>query len=76
MLRLGRSRSYRISAEPAGDYLWAFRREATLRRLPDLKVDLSAAQRYPSLGQVNGYSTLPATFTPSEPVGESLPLDN
>ena len=50
--------------------------KATLRRLPDLKVDLSAAQRYPSLGQVNGYSALPATFTPSAPVGESLPLDD
>lgn len=49
--------------------------KVTLRRLPDLKVDLEAAQRYPSLGQVNGYSTLPATFTPSAPVGESLPLD-
>ena len=49
--------------------------KATLRRIPDLKVDLAAAERYPSLGQVNGFSTLPATFTPSEPVGERLPLD-
>jgi hypothetical protein len=48
--------------------------KATLRRIPDLKVDLAAAQRYPSLGQVNGFSTLPATFTPSGPVGEQLPL--
>ncbi|WP_328354911.1 cytochrome P450 [Mycobacterium sp. NBC_00419] len=48
---------------------------ATLRRLPDLTVNLTAAQRYPSLGQVNGYSTLPATFTPVEPVGAKLPLD-
>ena len=46
-----------------------------LRRLPDLKVELAGAQRYPSLGQVNGYSALPATFTPSEPIGEQLPLD-
>ncbi|OBH35352.1 hypothetical protein A5692_12160 [Mycobacterium sp. E342] len=49
--------------------------KVTLRRLPDLKVDLAAAQRYPSLGQVNGYSTLPVTFSPTSPVGEQLPLD-
>jgi cytochrome P450 len=49
--------------------------KATLRRLPDLKVNIGEAQRYPSLGQVNGYSALPATFTPSKPIGEQLPLD-
>jgi cytochrome P450 len=47
-----------------------------LRRMPGLKLDLAAAQRYPSLGQVNGYATLPATFTPSEPIGEDLPPDD
>lgn len=45
----------------------------TLRRLPDLTADLSRAERYPSLGQVNGYSALPATFTPSAPLGVGLP---
>ncbi len=45
----------------------------TLSRLPDLHADVSRAERYPSLGQVNGYSTLPATFTPTEPVGASMP---
>ena len=49
--------------------------KATLR-IPDLDVDVAAAQRYPSLGQVNGYATLPAKFTPSEPIGETLPLDD
>jgi cytochrome P450 len=49
--------------------------KTSLRRLTDLKVDLAAAQRYPSLGQVNGYSALPATFAPSAPVGAILPLD-
>jgi cytochrome P450 len=49
--------------------------KVALRRLPALKVDLSGAQRYPSLGQVNGYSALPATFTPSDPIGAELPLD-
>ncbi len=45
----------------------------TLSRLPDLRADVSRAERYPSLGQVNGYSTLPATFTPTKPVGASIP---
>ena len=49
--------------------------KVTLRRLPDLQVDLAGAQRYPSLGQVNGYSALPATFTPSDPTGAQLPHD-
>ncbi|MGI9162952.1 MAG: cytochrome P450 [Mycobacterium sp.] len=48
--------------------------KVTLRRLPGFKIDLAAAQRYPSLGQVNGYTNLPATFTPTEPVGEKLPF--
>ena len=50
--------------------------KVTLQRLPDLKVDLAGAQRYPSLGQVNGYATLPATFTPRAPVGADLPADD
>jgi cytochrome P450 len=45
----------------------------TLSRLPDLCADVSRAERYPSLGQVNGYSTLPATFTPTQPIGATLP---
>jgi len=44
--------------------------------MPDLKVDLAAAQRYPSLGQVNGYATLPAKFRAGAPIGEQLPPDD
>lgn len=44
-----------------------------LKRLPDLKVDMSGAELYPTVGQVNGYTTLPATFTPTAPVGAELP---
>ncbi|WP_428338906.1 cytochrome P450 [Mycobacterium sp.] len=47
----------------------------TLRRLPNFKVDLSRAQRYPSLGQVNGYNILPATFTPTSRLGSNLPKE-
>lgn len=46
---------------------------AVLTRIGDYTVDLSAAEHYPSLGQVNGYTTLPARFTPSAPTGATLP---
>jgi cytochrome P450 len=44
-----------------------------LKRLPDLKVDLANAELYPTLGQVNGYTHLPATFTPTPALGRALP---
>jgi cytochrome P450 len=37
---------------------------ATLRRIPDFRIDRDATVRYPSLGIVNGYVSMPATFTP------------
>jgi hypothetical protein len=37
----------------------------TLRRIPDFRIDRAATVRYPSLGIVNGYVSMPATFTPS-----------
>jgi hypothetical protein len=36
----------------------------TLRRIPDFTVDRERTVRYPSLGIVNGYVRMPATFTP------------
>jgi cytochrome P450 len=38
---------------------------AALRRIPDFRIDRDATVRYPSLGIVNGYVSMPATFTPS-----------
>ena len=38
--------------------------DAVFERMPDFAVDRAGAVRYPSNGQVNGYSRLPATFTP------------
>jgi cytochrome P450 len=35
----------------------------TLRRIPDFRIDRDATVRYPSLGIVNGYVSMPATFT-------------
>ena len=38
--------------------------EQILQRLPDYEIDRSATKRYPSLGIVNGYITMPGRFTP------------
>ncbi|WP_182379244.1 cytochrome P450 [Nocardioides sp. WS12] len=38
--------------------------QEVLNRLPDFKIDYERAQKYPSLGIMNGYINLPATFTP------------
>jgi cytochrome P450 len=43
--------------------------EEVLRRLPDYAIDGTAARRYPSIAVVNGWVTLPATFTPGTPQG-------
>lgn len=40
-----------------------------LDRLPDYAVDHSGAVRYPSIGIVNGWVTVPATFTPGPRLG-------
>jgi cytochrome P450 len=37
-----------------------------LRRMPDYEVDRDRAQRFPERGMVNGWITMPATFSPGE----------
>jgi cytochrome P450 len=45
-----------------------------LARLPEYEVDHNAAQRYPSIGIVNGWVTVPATFPPGPRITqEQLP---
>lgn len=45
-----------------------------LARMPDLRVDHDAARRYPSIGIVNGWVSVPATFTPGTRMyGDALP---
>ncbi|MEV0275882.1 cytochrome P450 [Streptomyces sp. NPDC050610] len=46
---------------------------AVLERLPDYEVIGSEAVDYPSVGQVNGFVSLPATFTKGERRGPGLP---
>jgi cytochrome P450 len=48
---------------------------ALLEHVPDFRVDHAGAERYPSVGQVNGFSHLPVVFAPREPRdgAESLP---
>ena len=47
--------------------------KVALTRLTDLTVDLGGARRYPSLGQVNGFAVLPATFTPTPRLNVPFP---
>lgn len=41
-------------------------------RIPDFEVDRDAARRYASIGTINGYSTLPASFKPRPATGPNL----
>jgi hypothetical protein len=40
--------------------------------MPDYELDLSAAERYPSIGITNGWKYTPVTFTPGSKVGAEL----
>ncbi|MCW2750666.1 MAG: cinA2 [Aeromicrobium sp.] len=42
-----------------------------LTRIPDYKINREKAERYPSVGVVNGWISLPATFTPAGPSDSS-----
>ncbi|MFD0598597.1 hypothetical protein ACFQZ4_45155 [Catellatospora coxensis] len=44
-----------------------------LRRIPDYVIDEQAAERYPSIGAINGYIGMPSTFTPTPAVGAVFP---
>lgn len=44
-----------------------------LERMPDYRVEREGARRNESIGIINGFFTLPITFTPSEPRGVELP---
>jgi len=46
--------------------------EEILRRLPDYAIDAASAEPYRSIGVVNGWITLPATFTPGTPEGSTF----
>jgi len=43
-------------------------------RIPDYKIDISKAQRYTSVGTINGWVNMPATFTPGPKIGTDLRL--
>ena len=46
---------------------------AVLRRIPDYVVDTESSVRYQTIGQVNGWDSVPITFTPSASTGTKLP---
>ena len=43
-----------------------------LTRMPDYKVIEERARSYPSIASVNGWITIPATFTPGKKVGARI----
>lgn len=45
-----------------------------LKRMPDYTVIEEKAKRYPNVASVNGWITVPATFTPGKKVGTSIKL--
>jgi len=46
--------------------------EEVLRRMPDYAIDAASGRRYPTIGVVNGWITLPATFTPGPRQGPGV----
>jgi cytochrome P450 len=46
--------------------------EEVLQRLPDFVVDPAGSERYASIGIVNGWATMPATFTPGSRKGSTF----
>ena len=47
--------------------------ERVLARIPDYEVDFGAVEKYQAIPVVNGVLSIPATFTPGEPVGARIP---
>ena len=45
-----------------------------LRRIPNYRIDEATAQRYPAIGTILGWSTMPVTFSPGAKVGSALSL--
>lgn len=52
--------------------VWRIVVEQVLTRMPDYELDLSAAERYPSIGITNGWKTTPVTFSPGPRLGAEL----
>jgi hypothetical protein len=44
--------------------------EEVLRRLPDYRID--GGRQYPSIGVINGWISLPATFSPNRRTGRGV----
>jgi cytochrome P450 len=43
-----------------------------LTRLPDYQIDVEDSEHYPSVAAINGWSRMPAIFTPGQKVGATL----
>jgi cytochrome P450 len=45
--------------------------DAIFERMPDFRIDAERAARYPAIPAVNGWKSIPATFTPGKTIMES-----
>ena len=54
--------------------VWSIVVGEVLRRLPDYEIDESGTVKYPSIGVVNGWASMPARFSPGPRIGTSLAL--
>jgi hypothetical protein len=46
-----------------------------LERIADYRVDVAATQHYTDISVVDGIHSMPATFTPGDPLGAGMPTD-
>ena len=44
-----------------------------LSRIPDYRIDIDSARRYRSIGTINGWMNMPATFTPGSRLSSDTP---
>jgi len=63
---------HRCLGSNLGRVVWRIVVEQVLSRMPDYELDLSAAERYPSIGITNGWKHTPVKFTPGSKVGAEL----
>jgi cytochrome P450 len=63
---------HRCLGSAFGRMIWEVVLTRVLERLGDFHIERDQAQRYPRIPVMNGWSTMPATFTPGRVVGATL----
>jgi cytochrome P450 len=63
---------HRCLGANVAEVLWTSAVARILERLPDFRIDMSRAVRYPDIGVSDGWISAPATFPPGTKVGATL----